>query len=407
MNGRKIFFIIFLILFVLGVGFALYWVFFRGTPPSTGPGGFNAGQIPDVGPGNLVIVNDVTNNATNGLPWQQYLKDKVSPVATGGLTSVKEISDGDINGVTSGANGVQFYDKKTNQFYRIDKDGKLVAMSDQKFYQVQNITWDSSNGKAILEYPDGSNILYNFRSNRQVTLPAELENFSFSADGSQISAKWMGANDEDNWLVAANDDGSGMFLIEPIGDQSYNTSVSFSPDNQIAAIYYKHYDAQRQEVFPIGLHGENFKSFVVDGSGFEYKWSPQGDRMVYSVYNDATDYNPNLWVTQGGSGQLGDTKVSVNLATWPDKCTFSSSDRMICAVPQGLPRGAGLYPEIADTYPDNFYSVDLKTGVKSLVASPVGSRGSYAAYNLSISADGSTLYFVDKKTGTLQSVKLK
>jgi sugar lactone lactonase YvrE len=80
---------------------------------------------------------------------------------------------------------------------------------------------------------------------------------------------------------------------------------------------------------------------------------------------------------------------------------------MFCAVPQGLPRGAGIYPEIAYQYPDNFYRVDLNSGVKTLLASPVGSEGAYSGYNLTVSADGTILYFTDRNSGTLQSIRLK
>lgn len=407
MDLRKLIIVIAFILLVLGIGFGLYWVFFRSIDEELRPDIFNAGEIPNIGPGDITIVNGLSNSLINGLPWQDYIKDQISPVATGGLTEVQEVSSGEVSGLAVSADGLRYYDKASQQFYRVDEKGQIQALSSSRFYQVQNVTWATSGQKAILEYPDGSNILYNFRTGQQVTLPPELEDFGFNVDGSQISAKWMGANEDNNWLVAANEDGSGMFLIEPLGDQSFNTQIGFSPDNQIAAFYTKHYDGQRQEVFPIGLNGENFKSFVVNGSGFESRWSPEGDRLVYSVYSDTTDYNPNLWVTQGRTSELGDIKVSLNVATWPNKCTFSSSDRMICAVPQGLPRGAGLYPEIADRFPDNFYTIDLNTGLKSLVASPIGQHGSYTAYNLFMSPDGSRLYFTDKSSGTLQSIRLK
>ncbi|PWB38586.1 MAG: hypothetical protein C3F02_02635 [Parcubacteria group bacterium] len=406
MNYKKLLIVLLFIFFVLGIGFGLYWVFFRTPEPGTGPGGFNAGNIPDIGPGNITVVNGLANDV-NGLPWQQYVTDKVSPVATGGLTAVTEVAQGNISGLDASPDGLSFYNQNSQQFFKIGDKGQLVPLSDKKFFQVQSITWSGKGDKAILEYPDGSNILYNFKTGKQVTLPLELEDFSFSTDGGQISAKWMGGSDDNNWVVAAKDDGSGMFLIEPLGDQSYNTQIGFSPDNQIAALYTTHYDSQRQEVFPIGLNGENFKSFVVSGSGFESKWSPGGERLIYSVYSDATDYNPTMWVTQGRTSELGDLKVALNVSTWPDKCAFGGGDSMICAVPQGLPRGAGLYPEIASKYPDNFYSIDLNTGVKNLIASPVGARGSYSAYNLSVSSDGTRLYFVDKNTGTLQSIRLK
>lgn len=407
MNAKKIVIVIIFIFFVLAVGFGLYWIFFRSISPELRPGGFNAGNIPEIGPGNITIVNGITNGLQNTLPWQQYLQDKVSPVATGGLTEVTEVAEGNVSGLTVSPDGLAFYNGDSQQFFRINEKGEIVPLSDRKFFQVQNVTWASGGSKAILEYPDGSNVLYNFKTGKQVTLPREMEGFSFSADGGQISAKWIGDNEDNNWVVAAKDDGSGMFLVEPLGDQSFNTRIGFSPDNQVAALYTTHYDGQRQEVFPIGLNGENFKSFVVAGSGFESKWSPQGEQLIYSVYSNTTDYNPNMWVTQGRTSELGDIKVSLNVSTWPDKCTFGATNTLLCAVPQGLPRGAGLYPEIADQFPDNFYSIDLKTGVKNLIASPVGARGSYSARNLFLSSDGTKLYFMDKKTGTLQSIRLK
>ena len=52
-------------------------------------------------------------------------------------------------------------------------------------------------------------------------------------------------------------------------------------------------------------------------------------------------------------------------------------------------------------------SIDLNTGIKTLVASPVGPNGSYTAHNLFLSSDGSILYFTDKITGELQSIRLE
>lgn len=407
MNVKKILIVMAFVLFIFGVGFGLYWVFFRTAPDDLGPANnFNAGNIPNIGNGNVNIVNSNTN-VNNRLPWEEYLEEEISPVANGSLTEVSTITDNQVKNSTMGVNGLQYYDTNQQQFYYINDEGKVTLLSDKKFYQVENVTWTNNGEKAILEYPDGSNILYNFKTNKQVTLPYELEDFSFNTNGSQITAKWIGDNEDNNWLIAANDEGSGMFLIEPLGDQSHNTSMNFSPDNQVAAFYRSYIDGERQEIYPIGLHGENFKSFVVNGAGFVSEWSPGGDTLLYSVYNSETDYTPNLWVTKGKTNELGDIKVSLNVSTWPDKCTFYDTDTLYCAVPQGLPRGAGLYPEIANTYPDNFYSINLNNGIKTLLASPIGANGSYSAFNLSVSADGSILYFTDRNTGKLESIRLK
>lgn len=407
MNIKKILLVIAFVSFVSLMAFALWWVFFRreANPQVTGPD-FNPGTVPGVNQNsgnNTVSTSTINSNS----PWQTIFKEKISTVANGSLTEVKVLNENQVSGLAKTSDGVKYYDKEKQQFFRINGQGEPELLTDKKFFQVENILWSPKDDKAILEYPDGMNILYNFRTNKQVTLPPELANFSFAPSGQQISATWLGDREEDNWLVLANDDGSGLGLIEPIGNEVEDVKVGFSPDGQVAALFRKSVDLQSQEVYPIGLHEENFRSFVVNGSGFESSWSPQGNSLLYSVYSESTDYLPNLWVTNGQTSRLGDLKVSLNLATWPDKCTFSGENTLFCAVPQGLPRGAGLYPEIADNYPDNFYRVDLSTGAKTLIASPVGYVGGYRAYNLFVSNDGQFLYFTDKSTGLLQSIRLR
>ena len=405
MNIKKILQVIVFAIFVGLMAFALYWVFFRSEPADDANTNFVGGDIPGIGPGNITVIDNT--NDFEPLPWEQYVQDQVSDVANGGLTAVTNLTDSRVNGVFAGQTGLQFYDEEQQQFFYIDANGDMHLLSNEKFYGVDNVTWAGNGNKAILEYPDGSNILYHFGSGKQVTLPHEMEDFSFNSAANQIVAKFIGQHEDDNWLVGANDDGSGLFLIEPLGDQSHTTHMDFSPDNQVAALHSKYIDSQRQEIYPIGLHGENFKSFVVNGAGFTSEWSPSGDSLLYSIYSESTNYTPNLWVTKGNTNELGDLKVSLNVATWPDKCTFAGESNMYCAVPQGLPRGAGFYPEIADEFNDNFYQIDLNTGIKTLIASPVGPNGSYTASNLFLSADGSILYFTDKITGELQSIRLE
>ncbi|MDD5749668.1 MAG: hypothetical protein PHO91_02685 [Patescibacteria group bacterium] len=407
MNLKKIILTVLFLVFVVFVGFSLYWVFFRSVTETDAPGDFSAGDIPIIGSGDVAIIGQDTGTSDQGLPWQALIRDQVSPVASGGLTEVKEVVNNTVKGLLPTSAGLQYYDADKQQFFRLDENGNLVSLSDRKFFQVEKVTWDNYGDKAILEYPDGMKILYDFRTQKQVTLPRELENFSFNSSGTQIAAKWQGQSADYNWLIVANEDGSGMRLVEPLGENAHTVQVGFSPDNQVVALHSKATGLDAQEVYPLGMRGENFKSFAVSGAGFTSSWSPQGNSLLYSVYNEQNNYNPNLWITKGNTSQLGDLKVSLNLATWPEKCTFAGENNLYCAVPQGLPRGAGLFPEIAHDYPDNFYSVNLTSGQRTMLASPVGARGGYSAYNLFLSADGSLLYFTDAKTGTLQSIRLR
>ncbi len=411
MNIKKILAVAIFILAVLGLGFALYWVFFR-SAPSTDTGNTNTitGALPNIATGTPQITNTNTNNIPT-LPGQLFDPSKVSKVANGGLTEVNKVTNDPVIGLTKNNNGVSFYDQTKQQFFKINSNGQVELLSDKLFYGVSGVTWSNTGEKAIIEYPDGANVLYNFKDKKQTTIPQEMQEFSFSKQGDAIAAKWFSdasQNDPDNnWIVAAKDDGSSLALVEKLGDKSYSTQIAISPDNQVAALHQKSIDNLRQMVYPIGFNGENLQAFEVAGSGFMSQWSPNGNSLVYSVYNTQTDYLPNLWVTSGKTGEMGELKVSLNLNTWPDKCTYTDESTMFCAVPQGLPRGAGIYPEISYQYPDNFYRIDLSSGVKTLLASPVGSEGAYSGYNLTVSADGTMLYFTDRNSGILQSIRLK
>ncbi len=399
MNTKKILLVLGFIILVILMSLALYFVFFKKPVKEILVPGYAPGEVPGIGEGITTVIEDLKEEE---LPWQDYFGDKISRIANGGLTAVNKITDSAITGF----NGSQYYDQDSNQFYRINDQGLPELLTDKKFYEVEEVSWTKGGDKAILEYPDGSNILYNFNTGEQITLAPELESFNFDTSGHKLVAAWMSGEEDNNWIVSSNDDGTGMFLVEDLGDQLHNTDIGHSPDNQIVALHRRYTGVEEQEVFPIGLHHENFRSFTVQGAGFTSKWSDSGSSLVYSVYNESNNYNPNLWVTNGSTNQLGDIKVSLNVATWPEKCSFSSEQTMFCAVPQGLPRGAGLYPEIADRYPDNFYRLDLETGLKTLIASPIGEAGGYSAHNLVVSDDGSTLYFTDND-GNLQSILLE
>ena len=400
MNIKKILLVISFIILIIALSIALYVVFFKEPIPEIAITEYDPGAIPGIGEGEAIIMEEIVEKEE--LPWQEYFGDKISPIAHGGLTSVNKITDTEIRGF----NGSQYYDADEQQFYRINDQGVLELLSDKKFYGVENVSWSNKGEKAILEYPDGSNILYNFNTGEQITLPPELESFDFNVAGNKLTAAWMGGNEDNNWLVSFNEDGSGMFLVEELGDQLHNTDIGYSPDNQIIAMHRRHTGLQQQEIIPIGLHHENFRSFTVEGSGFTSKWSDRGSSLMYSVYNEENDYNPNLSITRGNLNELGDLKISLNIATWPEKCSFSGENTIFCAVPQGLPRGAGIYPEIASEYPDNFYRIDLDTGMKTLIASPIGQEGGYSAHNLFVSDDSGTLYFTDND-GNLQSILLE
>jgi Tol biopolymer transport system component len=364
-----------------------------------------AGQgLPQAQPGTPQIIADTPSGAFPAGPAP--VEDQVSPVANGGLTQTSQITDTASLGTTLSQNGldINFYNRDDGKFYRIDKDGNASLLADKVFYNVEDVTWAPQKNKAILEYPDGANILYNFDTGTQVTLPSHWKDFDFSPSGDQIISKSIGLDPSNRWLIVSEADGAKIKPIEPLGTKDATVYPDWSNNNQMVAMYTEGVDFDRQEVFFLGLNNENFKSTVVEGRGFEPMWSPQGDKLLYSVYSSLTDMKPNLWVVNAQGDDIGTNRKNLNIQTWADKCTYTSDTEIYCAVPTYLEEGAGIFPDLAYGTPDRLYQINTVTGTKKLVAIP---DQNYTMENLMVTANGYYLYFTDQSTGQLHKIKLK
>lgn len=402
---KKVLIAILMLLVVVGVGFALYYIVLGGpgaAPATNAPGtaATNTGAgLPTAGAG----TPQTGATGATALPATQ----QPTQVANGGLTVVRPVSPAPTVGASISTSGqVSYYDRNDGRFYRMNADGTVSQLSDKQFFDVSNATFDPSGNKAILEYPDGSNIYYNFATGEQVTLPSHWQDFSFTAQGNQIIAKSMGIDPEARYLVMANPDGSQARPIQALGDNADKVTVAPSPDAQIVATSATGdpLGPDRQQIYFIGQNHENFKSFTVEGLNFQPKWNPNGEQLLYSVAGSISNYKPMLWVMDASGDNIGRNRKSINVNTWANKCTFADPKTLYCAVPQSLPDGAGLQPAVADQTPDDIYKIDITTGLKTLVAVP---EGQHTVDKIMVSPSGQDLYFTDKGTGLLNKVQIK
>lgn len=410
-RAKRILFIIGFIVATFLFAFAVYWVLFR---PSPIPGNENAnegvgeGVLPDSNVNGPRVVN---TNGEIGEGVEVELPN-ISTVANGDKTLVTELTDTpiDFSAIDRDGNSVRYYDPTADQFFRVGANGEPVALSDTAFADVSAVAWSPVRDEAILEFPDGSNILYNFDDGKQVTLPKEFEEFDFSGTGSNIAFKYMHQDEERRVIAVSNPDGSAARTLEALGPNDEKVDVNYSPDGTVAATFREFIDANRQEVGFIGLNNENFKGMVVEGSGFEATWNTDGTQMLYSIYSANTNLKPSLWIVDAKGGDIGKNRIELGVNTWVDKCTLSSDSSVaFCGVPKNLPAGAGIVPDLAKETTDDIYQINLATGQKTRIAIPVDSNGneSTSVQSISLSADESILYYVDALTGRLNKINLQ
>ncbi|MFA5935441.1 MAG: hypothetical protein WC787_01110 [Patescibacteria group bacterium] len=405
---KKILFAIVFIALSLAIGIGLYLFFFRPlvAPPVTEPGQETpTGELPTAGTGGTVP-GELPGGGT--LPGSQPV-----PVTPGTTTPIGEESrtrllrDGITQAVTPSAdgNGARFYNPEDGRFYRVNPDGSISTLGEKQFFNVDSVSWAHKDDTAILEFPDGRNIYYDFKDKRQVTLPKHWEDFSFSPDDERIAAKSIGLDPSNRFLFVANADGNEARAIEPLGQNASKTLVDWSPNNQVVAFAMtgRPQGEGAEEVYLIGENQENFKSLVVPGRGFTPNWSPTGRQILYSVYHERDQLKPSLWVSGGAGDDIGEDRRSLNLNTWADKCVWSSDTEMYCGVPQTLDPGAGLSRERFANVPDDLYRVDLRTGVSTKINT---ADQTHPIRQPVLSSDKKTLTFTDAVTGRLYQYDL-
>ncbi|MFH0828905.1 MAG: hypothetical protein V1907_01865 [Candidatus Kerfeldbacteria bacterium] len=410
-NWKRIGLVVGFVLITIGIGITIYFVFFKGL---FGVGlnrneNINGAEFPNINANRnvnapLINVNVQVPNINVSL--------EPGPIAKGGKTTVSPVAPTIPGGATLAPNGKDliYYDPVTGKFYQISPDGRTkTLLSPDTYPAADKITWSPLKDKVILEFPDGSKIIYDIRQKRQYTLAPEMEDIGFSPTGDKITFKFIGSDESDQLLVMSNFDGSGAETLEPLADKANQFDVNWSPSGNIVALFQESINATQQRVIPIGTKNENFKSFDVPGRGFESTWSPDGQQILFSVFRKDTGYNPELYIADGTSDSMGNNTTDLGLATWPDKCVFGAGSTLYCAVPQYLDQGSGLYTDLAKDVPDDFYRIDLSTGQKQLIARPVDSEGTsdYNAVQLRLANDGSALYFYDQRSRTYQKILLR
>ena len=387
------------------IAFGLYYMFTRtgkiGKPtPPTGTT-LPSGQLPVSGTapatttgvtrgpgGELLPISGIIASTTPSYYKPTLVKQIVSETAT--YPSLNTGGD------------FRYYNANDGKFYRVLPSGAIQNLSDQVFYNAQKVTWAKNKNTAVIEYPDSSKIVYNFDMNKQVTLPKHWQDFSFSSDGGEIAAKSIGMDPSNRWLVTINSDGTGSKLIEPMGENADKVTVNWSPSKQVVAFSQTGapQGGERREILFVGLNGENFKSTVVEGSGFQPQWSTTGKKLLYSVYSSRSDFKPELWLVDSYGDSIGNNRHLLSLNTWADKCAFSNDDTAFCAVPKDLPTGAGMARDIAAYNYDDLYKIDLKTGLKT----PIPLNDNYNVTNISYNAGSNKIMFTDlNKTGVFES----
>lgn len=387
------------------IALAIYFVFFKKavTTVTTIPEPTVGGALPGAGVG----VPGVTPGGVvpGEVPGEVQLPPSV--IAKGGETFTTLLTNTSVKSPTVTANGtVAYYDPADGKFYTIDAKGNVVAMSQATFPKADAVTFDAGATSAVIEFPDGSNIVYDFETAKQVTLPSHWEDFSFSGNGDSIAAKSIGTDASNRALVVTNTDGSQTKVLASLGANDEKVSVSWSPNSTVLGFSATGGSTGgtfgRQEIYLIGPDGSASGMLIVDGTSFHNIWAPNGKNLLYSVADPGDGYKAVLWYASSAGDRKGESRRKMAVSTLVSKCTFASDTTAYCGVPREMPPGGGS-DVTSITASDDLYKINVTTGNATLVAIPAAAT---KIFSPSVSSDGANFFYSDA-AGRLNIIRLQ
>ena len=407
-RGKKLLFAAFFVLVSAGMGYAIYYILFHSpqaaqpSPTTQAPTSLS-GNLPQAGPG--TGTNTTSPGTSTGLPTSGNIPTTAQPAQPSGTEILRDAVT-QATSPTPDGNGARFYNPEDGRFYTITPDGKIVALSDRQFFNVNTVDWGNSKNEAILTFPDGSNLYYDFQQQQQVNLPGHWQDFNFSPTDDKVVAKSIGIDPDNRVLIVTNPNGTEAQAVETLGDNADQMHVAWSPEGQILG-YATTGDAQsnnQQQILFIGQNHENFKSIIAPGQDFLPNWSPTGKQILYSVWSPDNGNKPSLWLSSGEPTTMGANRKSLQINTWADKCVWAGETDIFCGVPQDLPENAGLQRSEFATLPDDVYHIDLTLGSAVKINTP---DQTFPVRAPIVTKDKTKFIFTDASTGKLYSYDIK
>ncbi len=292
-------------------------------------------------------------------------------------------------------------------FYKKDGGDLLSsAPNGQPQEKISNLTivgitealWSPARDRAAVFYLDGETLkgFLHIGTSSVATLPQDIKSFAWAPDGKTA--------------VYLLTDGEGMKLVIVASSGKNNQAIAALPvfDGELSALPAGKFAL---ETAPSGLADGFLFTFtrttpltkiVGPLRGLMSRWSNDGTRVLVSL-TDLAGKNPDL-ALYDSSGKL--LSPLDGIRTIASKCIFADAKEIYCAVPKEIPFSA--------LWPDDYLRGEINTSDRIVRIVPdknevvsVFEEGNFDVSELAVTKNKDWLMFVDRRDGTLWSLKLK
>lgn len=302
---------------------------------------------------------------------------------------------------------VIYYSQYNGNVWQSAFDGSsLTRVSSAVLENLKKIIWSPDKTKIISIYQDEnenvSKYFYDYNTGKATFLNPYIQEIIWSPTSDKIAYQYTNEITNENNISIAKPDGTDWQNIFQIRIKNVNLNWTGSD----IAFYEKASGLTESSLFLLNPLSKALTKVFSNISGLSVKWSPQGDKILYSK-TSSNGKSIGLFVAL----RNGSNETSLNLSGFAEKCVWSQDNRTIfCAVPKNINE--------ANTLPDDFYmgsfmsddefwKINLETGEKSILLDLWEKGGGiFDAVDLFLSPLEDYLFFVSKLDGLLYSIEL-
>jgi len=280
----------------------------------------------------------------------------------------------------------------------------LTQVTQEPIKNLFDVIW-SPNKKEIISVhynPDETVLKYyrGLETGAQSFLNSKRREISFSPDGKKIVYQFFDESTGENYISIADPTGANWQNLAQIKIKEVNldwgeAGISF---------YEKSSGLTPSSLFLLNPLTKSITKVLSEIYGFSAKWSPQGDKILFSKTNDK---GKNIYLYVASKEGVEQTPIGPGLV---EKCVWSNDNRTLyCAVPKNID-SAEVLPD--DFYKgkfisnDEFWKINTETGEKINLLENERIDYEFDAVSPFLSPLEDYLFFVNKNDGLLYSIEL-